>query len=224
MSSLPARFLPSTAVPAGRLRRFGNAAPRVIVIGASTGGPRALTIMLRDLAPALDVPVAVVLHMPAGFVASMCDGVTRATGLAAHVITHGDRLQPGHIHFAAGPKHCTIAGHGPDLVANHCDAAPVHFCKPAVDILFRSAADTCGADVLGIVLTGMGTDGLAGASAIVAAGGSIIAQDEATSAVWGMPGAVARAGLCAAVLPIEKIGDMVARRLALRAGRLEQSC
>lgn len=222
-SSLPAVSLQPHGAPAVRLRRFGAAAPGVIVIGASTGGPRALTRLLRDLAPTLDVPVAVVLHMPPGFVASMCDGVTRATGLAASVMADGDRLRPGHVHFAAGPLHCRIAGLGADLTATHCDAAPVHFCKPAVDILFQSAADACGADALGIVLTGMGTDGLAGASAIVAAGGSIIAQDEATSVVWGMPGAVARAGLCSAVLPIEMMGGRVAARLA-PGGRRARPC
>lgn len=219
MSSQAAAFPAREAAPAVRLRRFGAARPRVIVIGASTGGPRALTRLLRDLAPSLDVPVAVVLHMPPGFVASMCDGVTRATGLAASVMADGDKLRPGHVHFAAGPQHCRIAALGSDLKVAHCDAAPIHFCKPAVDVLFQSAADACGAETFGIVLTGMGTDGLAGASTIVAAGGSIIAQDEATSVVWGMPGAVARAGLCCAVLPIETMGDRVAAHLALCGAR-----
>ena len=222
MSSLPATVERDTA-PAIRLRRFGTSAPRVVVIGASTGGARALTHLLRDLTPSLDVPVAVVLHVPADFVASICAEITRATGLAARVMGHGDRLRAGQVHFAAGPLHCRIASVGSDLVSQHHDAAPVHFCKPAVDILFRSAADACGAETLGIVLTGMGTDGLAGASAIVAGGGSIIAQDEATSVVWGMPGAVARAGLCAAVAPIEEIGARVAMRLARRE-RLARSC
>lgn len=223
MSLLPAVSVEHDPAPAIRLRRFGLSSPRVIVVGASTGGPRALARLLRDLAPSLDVPVAVVLHMPVGFVATICVGITRATGLAARVMGHGERLRAGQVHFAAGPLHCRIASVGPDLVSQHHDAAPVHFCKPAVDILFRSAADACGAETLGIVLTGMGTDGLAGASAIVAGGGSIIAQDEATSVVWGMPGAVARAGLCAAVAPIEEIGARVAARLA-RRGRLARSC
>lgn len=223
MPMLPAASVARDAAPAIRLRRFGVAPPRVIVIGASTGGPRALARLLRDLAPSLDVPVAVVLHMPADFVASICAEITRVTGLAARVMDHGDRLRAGEVHFAAGPRHCGIARAGPDLVSLHHDAAPVHFCRPAVDVLFRSAADACGAETLGIVLTGMGTDGLAGASAIVAAGGSIIAQDEATSVVWGMPGAVARAGLCAAVAPIEAIGARVAMRLARRERRA-QTC
>lgn len=204
--------------PGLALRRFGAAAPRVIVLGASTGGPQAVTRLLRDLAPSLDVtPVVAVIHMPAAFVAPMCAEITRATELPASVARHGERLRPGHVHLAAGPRHCKVARLGHEAVLVHWDAPAVHFCKPAVDVLFSSAGDTFGAATLGIVLTGMGTDGLAGAAAIVAAGGSIVAQDEASSVVWGMPGAVARAGLCAAVVPVEAMSRVVAARLIRKA-------
>lgn len=201
-------------VPPVTLRRFSALAPRAIVLGASTGGPQAMTTLLHDLAPALaQVPVVVVLHIPPDFVPPMCAEITRATGLPASVATDGDRLRPGHVYFAAGPLHCKVVRIGQDVVLAHSDLPPCHFCKPAVDVLFRSAADAFGSAALGVVLTGMGTDGLAGSEAIVAAGGTIVAQDEASSVVWGMPGAVARAGLCSAVLPLPAMAAAITTRL-----------
>ena len=220
--SLASSPLPSADIAPTRpvaLRRFSALLPRAIVLGASTGGPQAITSLLHDLAPALGpLPVVVVLHMPAGFVAPMCADITRSTGLPSSVAHHGDMLRPGHVHFAAGPFHCKVIRFGQDAILAHSDAPPVNFCKPAVDVLFRSAAEAFGAATLGIVLTGMGTDGLAGAAAIVDAGGSIVAQDEESSVVWGMPGAVARAGLCSAVLPIKTMASAIAMRLSGPAG------
>lgn len=200
------------------LRRFGALMPRVIVVAASTGGPQALSIFLAGLSPNLGVvPVVVVLHMPPEFGASICAEIARVSCRPTLVAQSGDTLRPGHVHFAVGPRHCKIVRLGNEAILADSDAPPLHFCKPAADILFHSAADAFGAGVLGVVLTGMGTDGLAGSAAIVDAGGSIVAQDEATSVVWGMPGAVARAGLCSAVLPIGALAGSVATRLRARA-------
>ncbi len=196
------------------LRRWGFARPRAIVIGASTGGPQALTAFLRALTLSLDsVPVVVVLHMPPAFVPPMCLDIARQTGLPTIVALSGERLLAGHVYFAAGPTHCTILKSGEDAIFGSSDAPPVNFCKPAVDVLFRSAAETFGSGALGVVLTGMGHDGLAGAHAIVEAGGSVVAQDERSSTVWGMPGAVAREALCAAVQAPEPLALTVATRL-----------
>ena len=196
------------------LRRWSFARPRIIVIGASTGGPQALATFLHSLAPALDnVAVVVVLHMPPSFVPLMCLDIARQTGLPTSVAQRGERLLPGNVYFAAGPTHCTIVRLGDDAVCGASDAPPLNFCKPAVDVLFRSAADTFRGGALGVVLTGMGHDGLAGSRAIVEAGGSVVAQDERSSTVWGMPGAVAREALCAAVQAPEPLALTVAARL-----------
>ena len=213
-NALPSPADATQSLPSFTLRRWSFARPRAIVVGASTGGPQALAVFLRALAPSLeDVPVVVVLHMPPAFVASMCTDIARQTGLPTAVAKHGEPLRAGCAFFAAGPAHCVIQKSGDHAIFAASNAPPVNFCKPAVDVLFRSAADVFGIGTLGVVLTGMGQDGLAGSRAIVAAGGSIIAQDEGSSTVWGMPGAVARDGLCTSVLPPEALALTIANRL-----------
>jgi two-component system, chemotaxis family, protein-glutamate methylesterase/glutaminase len=192
-------------------RRFPVLTPRAIVIGASTGGPQALGTLLQGLAPSIAyVPVLVVLHMPANFTQVVSSHIERLTGLPTRASKHGETLKPGHIYFAPGDLHLKITKIGGTSIVCHSDAGPENFCKPAVDVLFRTAALTYGPGLLGIVLTGMGSDGLAGSRAIVEAGGAIIAQDEASSVVWGMPGAVAQEGLCSAVTPIDTMASLVA--------------
>ena len=209
-NALPA----ASAPPPFALRRWSFARPRAIVVGASTGGPQALTTFLRALAPSIDdVPVVIVLHMPPAFVASMCADIAHQTGLPVAVAQRGEPLRAGCVFFAAGPAHCVIARSGEHAVFAASNAAPVNFCKPAIDVLFRSAADVFGIGTLGVVLTGMGQDGLVGSRAIVAAGGTIVAQDEDSSAVWGMPGAVARDGLCTAVLPPDALASTIMTRM-----------
>jgi two-component system chemotaxis response regulator CheB len=196
------------------LRRFSALAPRIVAIGASTGGPQALSSLLTRLAPRLDgVPVVVVLHMPKAFTEVVASDIGRLTGLPTSSPRNGESLKPGHIYFAPGGVHLKVVRIGALVAMTYADTPPENFCKPAVDVLFRSVADAFGAGALGIVLTGMGADGLAGAKKIVEAGGSVIAQDEATSAVWGMPGEVARAGLASAILPVEGIAEAVGARL-----------
>jgi two-component system chemotaxis response regulator CheB len=183
-----------------RQRPFSLVPPRIIAIGSSTGGPQALASLLGAASPALArVPVLVAQHMPPVFTGILAERLARATGRETQEGVQGEALRPGTVDRAAQP------------VLRLGSVPPVHFCRPAVDPLFASVAATFGPAALGIVLTGMGHDGAAGARAIAEAGGSVIVQDEASSVVWGMPGAAASVGACAAVLPPAEIAETVAK-------------
>jgi two-component system chemotaxis response regulator CheB len=183
-----------------RQRPFSLVPPRIIAIGSSTGGPQALASLLGAASPALArVPVLVAQHMPPVFTGILAERLARATGRETQEGVQGEALRPGTVDRAAQP------------VLRLGSEPPVHFCRPAVDPLFASVAATFGPAALGIVLTGMGHDGAAGARAIAEAGGSVIVQDEASSVVWGMPGAAASVGACAAVLPPAEIAETVAK-------------
>ena len=196
------------------LRRFSLLAPRCIVIGASTGGPQALAAVLERLAPHADtVPIFIVLHMPTDFGPVVSGYLERLTHRPTLIAAHGAMAKTGCIYIAPGNTHLKLMRAPMGVIMAHYDGPPENFCKPAVDILFASAAKVYGMAALGIVLSGMGSDGLAGAREIVKAGGSIIAQDAATSVVWGMPGAVAQDGLASAILPVGEIGDVAANLL-----------
>ncbi|MDE2363974.1 MAG: chemotaxis protein CheB [Hyphomicrobiales bacterium] len=196
------------------LRRFSALAPRLIAIGASTGGPQAISGLLTRLAPRLgETPVVVVLHMPKAFTDVVASDIGRLTGLPTTSPRNGESLKPGHIYFAPGGVHLKVVRVGALYALAYSDTPPENFCKPAVDVLFRSVADAYGAGALAVVLTGMGADGLSGARKIVEAGGSVVAQDEASSAVWGMPGEIARAGIASAVLPVDAMADAIGARL-----------
>jgi two-component system, chemotaxis family, protein-glutamate methylesterase/glutaminase len=193
------------------LASFSTTVPRLVVIGTSTGGPQALTTLLGPLSPHLDsVPVLVVIHMPPAFIPVVAQQLERATGRPSAAAQHGERPKPGQIYLAPGDQHLRVVKIADALSLCHLDAPPENFCRPSVDVLFRSAALSCGAGVLGMVLTGMGVDGRDGARAVVENGGSVIVQDEGSSVVWGMPGAVAREGLAAAILPPEGLAVAVA--------------
>lgn len=209
---------PSVERPSGgggyALRRFAALTPRILAIGASTGGPQAIVALLSRLAPLLsNLPVVVVLHMPSNFTDVVVDQIARATGAPTRAPTNGERLAPGCIYVAPGGAHLKVLRVGDAHMLAFSDAAPENFCKPSVDVLFRSVADSFGPGALGLVLTGMGVDGLAGARRIVDAGGAVAVQDEESSAVWGMPGAIAREGLASAIAPVERLADIVADRL-----------
>lgn len=191
----------------GRLREPG---PRIIVIGASTGGPQALSIVLKSLVPAIQqVPVFIVLHIPPEFTEVIASHVERVTCLPTHAARQGEEIAKGHIYISPGNVHLGVTRFVDAGVVALSDDPPENFCKPSVDVLFRSAAKAYGEQVIGIVLTGMGSDGLAGSRAIVAAGGMIIAQDAASSTVWGMPRSVVSEGLAHAVLPVDTIGPTI---------------
>lgn len=190
-------------------------APRVLVIGSSTGGPQALNAVLTQITSVVErAPVLITQHMPPTFTAILAEHLTRATKCTVREAVAGEEINAGTIYLAPGGRHMSVARRDGAAVIALDDGPLVNFCKPSVDPLFASAAAVWGPKVLGLMLTGMGHDGLAGAKDLVAAGGHVIAQDEATSVVWGMPGQVAMAGLCSAVLPLPDIGPRLARLFA----------
>lgn len=195
-----------------KLRKFPSTMPRAIVIGSSTGGPQALAVVLAGMKSVFPrVPVLITQHMPPSFTTILAEHLGRVTGVACHEPVDGEPIKAGMIYIAPGGRHMKVAqsDHGP--VVKITDDPPVNFCKPAVDPLFHSALNIWGGGLAAVVLTGMGSDGARGALAIADAGGAVIAQDEETSVVWGMPGATAHAGACSAVLPLEAIAPQVVR-------------
>ncbi len=195
-----------------KLRPFSKTLPKAILIGSSTGGPQALAVLIKGLAPVVDrLPVMIVQHMPPIFTATLAEHLGRFAGKPAREAINGEPLKAGMIYVAPGGKHMALIrrDHGIEVVID--DSAPIHFCKPAVDALFLSASNALDGRALAIVLAGMGSDGKKGALAIADNGGNVIAQDEATSVIWGMPGSTASAGACAAVLPINEIGPKAVR-------------
>jgi two-component system, chemotaxis family, protein-glutamate methylesterase/glutaminase len=194
-----------------KTRAFSLVPPRVIVIGSSTGGPQALTSIFETLSASLDrVPVLIAQHMPPMFTTVLAERLARASGREAREGVDGERLRPGTIYVAPGNYHMTVRGTAPLRLAV-ANGPPVNFCRPAADPLFASVAHAFGPAVLAIVLTGMGRDGAAGALTVADAGGSVIAQDELSSVVWGMPGAAATTGACAALLPPLGIAKVAAK-------------
>jgi two-component system chemotaxis response regulator CheB len=194
------------------LRPFGLTAPRALLIGSSTGGPQALMSLVADIGPVIDrVPVMITQHMPPTFTTILAEHLARASGRTAHEGIEGELIKPGCIYLAPGGLHMRAVRKGTDVVISLDNGPQVNFCKPAVDPMFSSAIDIWHAALLGVVLTGMGSDGKVGGKAIVDAGGSVIAQDEATSIVWGMPGAAAHAGICSAILPLNQIAPKLIR-------------
>ncbi|MBN8963828.1 MAG: chemotaxis response regulator protein-glutamate methylesterase [Rhizobiales bacterium] len=195
-----------------KLRPFSVVPPRVLLIGASTGGPQVLTKLLPRLGGVAGVaPILITQHMPPTFTTILAEHLGRICGRPVCEAKHGDPVLAGRIYVAPGGKHMTVARQDRTVSIVLDDGPPVHFCKPAVDPLFASAAEAWGSCTLGLILTGMGVDGTAGAVKIAAGGGSVIAQDEATSAVWGMPGSAVAAGVCAAVAPLDQIAPRITR-------------
>lgn len=180
--------------------------PKVIVIGTSTGGPQALSVVLGALSPRVQLPILVVQHMPTYFTQVLADSLEKQTKRPCKEAREGEKIEPGHIYIAPGDFHLVLEKHIDSKVAvSLTKGEPEHFCRPSVNPLFRSAASVYGPATLAVVLSGLGEDGKDGAQAVVDKGGTVLVQDEATSVVWGMPGAVARAGLAAQVLPLQLI-------------------
>ena len=191
---------------------FSMLAPRVLLIGSSTGGPQALMTLVADIGPVIDrFPVLITQHMPPTFTTILAEHLARASRRPAHEAVDGEIVKAGRIYLAPGGRHMRVVRHGAETAIALDDGPPVNFCKPAVDPLFNSAIDVWQGGIMSVILTGMGSDGMRGGKDIVAAGGSVIAQDEATSVVWGMPGAAANAGICAAVLPLNQIAPKLVR-------------
>src|SRR6201994_4986162 len=203
------------AAPPIAQRKFSTQSPRVLLIGSSTGGPQALMSVMAEIGPVIDrFPVLITQHMPPTFTTILAEHLARASHRPAHEAIDGEAVKPGHIYLAPGGRHMRVVRQGAGAAIALDDGPPVNFCKPAVDPLFASATEVWQGGILAVVLTGMGSDGMRGGKEIVAAGGSVIAQDEATSVVWGMPGAAANAGICAAILPLNQIASKVVRVFA----------
>ncbi len=186
--------------------------PRVLLIGSSTGGPQALNGLIAEIGSVMQrAPVLITQHMPPTFTAVLAEHLARVGKCPVREATDGEEIKSGAVYLAPGGKHMKAARRDGTAVIAIEDGPLVNFCKPAVDPMFASAAEVWGNKTLALVLTGMGSDGLAGAKAIVAAGGHVFAQDEATSVVWGMPGQVTNAGLCSAVLPLSDIAGKLTR-------------
>lgn len=186
--------------------------PDILAIGSSTGGPQALFEVLKKFTN-FDVPIVVTQHMPPTFTKILANHIQQNTGVEAFEGEEGMRLERGKIYVAPGGYHMLFERKGIDVVI-HLDEGPQeNFCRPAVDPMFRSLIAIYGQKVFGIILTGMGNDGLQGCQNLVDIGGRMIAQDEDSSVVWGMPGAVARAGICTEVLPLEQVGPWVRKEI-----------
>ncbi|MCJ2115284.1 chemotaxis-specific protein-glutamate methyltransferase CheB [Methylobacterium sp. J-001] len=204
----PAAPAPRPATPFTLRPKVRNRTqPRALLIGSSTGGPRAVGEMLEGIGAAAlrRVPVLIVQHMPPIFTAVFAEHLSTRTGLRAAEGKADERLEAGRIYVAPGGRHMGLVAGPNGPMIRLTDGPPVNFCRPAVDVLFKDAAVVFGAATATVILTGMGSDGTNGARALTDAGGPVLAQDEATSTVWGMPGSVARAGLAEAVLPLPEL-------------------
>jgi two-component system chemotaxis response regulator CheB len=190
----------------------------VLAIGSSTGGPQALFQLLTSLRGTLSRPIFITQHMPSTFTTILAEHICRSTGWPAAEAVDGEIVRQARVYVAPGDFHMLVElAPGGEKIIRLSKAPAENFCRPAVDPMLRSLAQVHGRRLLTVVLTGMGHDGLDGSKAVAAAGGTVVAQDEATSVVWGMPGAVATAGLCSAVLPLAEIGAYIsklARRVA----------
>ncbi len=215
----PAKVLPRSAPflkPAKKekivLRQPGREKPAILAIGSSTGGPQALFNFLKGLKrSSLSIPIVITQHMPATFTAILAEHITRMTDWPCREAKDGDALVAGEILLAPGDYHMVVESKGAGKVIRLNQGPQENFCRPAVDPLFRSISKAFGAKVLAVILTGMGSDGQKGSEVVVGAGGTVIAQDEQSSVVWGMPAAVANAGLCSVVLPLDGLSSYVMR-------------
>jgi len=196
-----------------------GAPPEAVVIGVSTGGPNALAALLPALPDTFPVPILIVQHMPPEFTGLLADRLNAQSRVKVIEAQGNEVLQPGVAYIAPGGRHLTVHRQGNHMVTALNEDLPENSCRPAVDVLFRSASQLFGSRVVAVVLTGMGQDGLRGCEAIRRRQGQIVVQDQSTSVVWGMPGFVAQAGLADRVLPLNSIAGEIVRRCGERPPR-----
>lgn len=182
--------------------------PKILAIGSSTGGPKALMEVLKGL-NGPPVPIVITQHMPKTFTTLLAQHITQSCGLPCFEGKDGEIIKPGCAYVAPGGFHMTFKKVIAGVAIHITEDPPENFCRPSVNPMIRSLISIYGGKILAVILTGMGSDGLQVCTDLVAHGGRVIAQDEASSVVWGMPGAVAKAGLCSAVLPLSAIPDWV---------------
>ncbi|MDD3288975.1 MAG: chemotaxis response regulator protein-glutamate methylesterase [Alphaproteobacteria bacterium] len=198
------------------LRKAPIERPKVIAIGSSTGGPQALFNVISNMGTGLPQPVVITQHMPPSFTTILAEHIARQCKVDCIEVQDGQRIKPGCYYIAPGDFHMLFETRNGETAVKLSKDPPENFCRPSVDPMLRSLVPIYGKNILTIILTGMGQDGTRGGEAVVNAGGTVIAQDEATSVVWGMPGAAAMSGICSAVMPVGEIGVFV-RQIALRA-------
>jgi two-component system chemotaxis response regulator CheB len=186
----------------------------LVAIGSSTGGPVALSTVLNALPADLSVPVVITQHMPPVFTRLLAQRIDASARVTVREAADGDILEPGVVFIAPGDQHMAFERLAASVKVRLHSGDPVNFCRPAVDVMFASAAEAFGGDVLAVILTGMGHDGRGGTAILKEKGARVIAQDEPTSIVWGMPGAVVQAGLADTVLPLDQIGSTITASVA----------
>jgi two-component system chemotaxis response regulator CheB len=209
LPSRPSRPSGQVTRPTGPLERID-----LIAIGVSTGGPTALAELIPTLPADLPVPIAIVQHMPPMFTKILAERLDSKSAMRVTEATDGERVHAGTVYLAPGDLHLAIASRDREHLHVY-DGPHENSCRPSVDPLFRTVAERYGPHALGIVMTGMGSDGLRGAEHLAAAGSRVLVQDEATSVVWGMPGFIARAGLADAAVALPALRGEILRRVAV---------
>lgn len=208
-----------TARQAPGIQRGPRQDVKAIVIGSSTGGPNALNEVFGSLPKDLDVPILIAQHMPPMFTKLLAERLAKRSGYVVREAVDGQVLVGGEVVIAPGDYHMRVQREGTEVVTRLSQDEPVHSCRPAVDPMFLSARDVWGGALLAVVLTGMGCDGAAGAAEIAKAGGRVFAQDEATSVVWGMPGATVEAGAADKVLALKDVASEIGLAVTSRLKR-----
>ena len=216
-TTAPAKPAPGGDMPrAPRLTDALRSRVDIIAIGVSTGGPNALARIIPDLPKDLPVPVVIVQHMPALFTKLLAERLDAESAVTVREGSGGTTIMPGHVYIAPGNYHMFLRNDDGAIRLATNQAPPENSCRPAVDVLFKSVGELFGGRALAVVLTGMGQDGLRGCEFVAAAGGQVVAQDQASSVVWGMPGFVANAGLADRLLPLDQVAGEIVRRVRLR--------
>jgi two-component system, chemotaxis family, protein-glutamate methylesterase/glutaminase len=192
-----------------QLRKPSVSIPDIIAIGSSTGGPQALSNLLKSLSKEISLPILITQHMPATFTAILAEYLGKNTHIFCKEAQDGDLIEKRKVYIAPGGKHMIAETRNTQKYIKIIDSPPENFCKPSVDIMLRSLSSLYGTRLLTIILTGMGYDGLKGSTLVVENGGTVFAQDETSSVVWGMPGAVTLAGLCSDVIPLAEIPSKI---------------
>ncbi len=212
----PSIARPSPVSVPGLQRSFQGSKlrPKVVVIGVSTGGPTALGAILPEIPAGFRLPILVVQHMPPLFTRLLAERLHTLCKLPVREASDGESLEPGTILIAPGDFHMKVMQNGGGVFVRLDQAAPQNSCRPAVDALFASIGEVYAGAAIAAIMTGMGQDGLRGAEILKALGASILAQDEASSVVWGMPGAVVNAGIADRVLPLDQIVPEILRMAA----------
>ena len=207
----PAMKIPSTPTLRAAPARWNR--PKALLVASSTGGPQALQTVLPELSKKTDLPILVVQHMPPTFTSILAEHLNANCRHTVKEGEKGERVQPNHIYIAPGGHHMTVDGSAVSPTIGINQDAQVNFCRPAADVLFNSAARIYGGALTALVLTGMGSDGCQGVATIVDQGGRSFVQDQPTSVVWGMPGAVYNAGLAHSMHPLNELADVIGKSL-----------